>query len=344
MDNHGCHKRLGTSEEYKDFLTDLPDEILLHILSFLPTTDAIKTVLIRRFGNLWHGIPVLDFDQCMHHDCCNGPYYSIKFLNLIHQVLKLNNSPALDKLRLRFSFHKDYILTDDSEVSDEDYCSQIKGTESEINLLVHYALSKKVKVLDLDLLGCGLYELIEDYIVPESVLRNNYLKELRLAFCNIESEGEIMLKSLKVLSLTEIELSDNIMQKIIVGSPNLEELYLSGCSGLSKLVCTGENLKKLALVLHMGRELIISCPNVISIEISGCIERAVLLDVRAVIEASVSPNSKFRLTPRKYDDVKRLLFQKFSQCHSFKPWTFSVLVSLLLTIFSSSLRFFMSTS
>ncbi|KAL3509490.1 hypothetical protein ACH5RR_028891 [Cinchona calisaya] len=271
--------RKSEEDHQKDWLSGLPDEILLHILSFLPIKDAVKTVLIRRFGSLWRSIPILDFDQCKYHSCYNGPYCNKKFINLIHQVKKLNDSSRLAKLRLKFAFlkgcdnmHKDHAL---------------KSTTNEIDALVHYALGKKVNFLDLDVLGCGFLELIEDYSVPDDVFRSDHLTELRLAFCNIEFHGEISLKSLKVLSLNEIELNDKLMEKVLVGCPSLEDLSLIGCFGFRKLNCSAiRNLKKLKLVLYTKKTLIITCPSVVSLEIAGCVESARLLDVSSVIDTS----------------------------------------------------------
>jgi hypothetical protein len=43
-------------------LSNLPEEILLHILSFLPTKDVVRTsVLSKRWDYLWASIPNLVF-------------------------------------------------------------------------------------------------------------------------------------------------------------------------------------------------------------------------------------------------------------------------------------------
>jgi hypothetical protein len=45
-------------------LGSLPDEVLRHILSFLPTEDAVRTsVLSKRWELLWVSIPNLDFER-----------------------------------------------------------------------------------------------------------------------------------------------------------------------------------------------------------------------------------------------------------------------------------------
>ncbi|WVZ19248.1 hypothetical protein V8G54_006570 [Vigna mungo] len=57
-------KRTNESGERteKDRVSDLPDEILQHIMEFLPTRQAIQTcVLSKRWKNLWKGITTLHF-------------------------------------------------------------------------------------------------------------------------------------------------------------------------------------------------------------------------------------------------------------------------------------------
>ncbi|CAI9090401.1 OLC1v1025164C1 [Oldenlandia corymbosa var. corymbosa] len=257
-----------------DLLSGLPDDILLQILSIVPIKDAAKTALFRRFGSLWRRIPVLDLDQCSYHVCHNGPYHNKQFINLIHQVIKLNSSMTIEKLRLKMHFYKG---RDENDLLLEDFAA-------EINSVVHYALSRKVKVLDLDFLGCGLFELVEDYTVPDSVFRSDCLVELRLAYCDIQNRGgrrggEIRLKSLKILFLNGVELNDELMEMILLGCPLLEDLSMIGGSSLTKLNCNGNsNMKRLNLVLHMGKPLMISYPgNLVSVEIGGCVERARLV-------------------------------------------------------------------
>ncbi|XP_061371781.1 F-box/LRR-repeat protein At3g26922-like isoform X2 [Gastrolobium bilobum] len=53
-------KRAKQSENNEDRLSDLPDCVLIHLMSFVPTKDAIRTcVLSRRWKNLWKQLPSL---------------------------------------------------------------------------------------------------------------------------------------------------------------------------------------------------------------------------------------------------------------------------------------------
>ncbi|EEC66518.1 hypothetical protein OsI_32637 [Oryza sativa Indica Group] len=50
----------------RDWLGDLPEEVLHHIMSFLDARQAVRTcVLSRRWRNLWRTVPCInaDFDE-----------------------------------------------------------------------------------------------------------------------------------------------------------------------------------------------------------------------------------------------------------------------------------------
>jgi hypothetical protein len=55
---------LRSSNVRTDIISELPDPILCHILSFLPTKQAATTsVLSKRWKTLWLSILALDFDD-----------------------------------------------------------------------------------------------------------------------------------------------------------------------------------------------------------------------------------------------------------------------------------------
>ncbi|KAK2970486.1 hypothetical protein RJ640_023669 [Escallonia rubra] len=72
-----------------DRLSNLPDEILCHILSFLPTKNVVATsILSSRYSSLWSCIPVLDFHYQPH---LHSPQKFVEFVNKLvdkHQTKK----------------------------------------------------------------------------------------------------------------------------------------------------------------------------------------------------------------------------------------------------------------
>ncbi|RHN57224.1 putative F-box domain, FBD domain, leucine-rich repeat domain, L domain-containing protein [Medicago truncatula] len=57
-------------EPCEDRISNLPDDILCHILSFNPTKNAVTTsILSKRWTHLWRCVPILDFTDIKLRDC-----------------------------------------------------------------------------------------------------------------------------------------------------------------------------------------------------------------------------------------------------------------------------------
>ncbi|KAJ4759951.1 hypothetical protein LUZ62_070326 [Rhynchospora pubera] len=73
-----------------DRLSSLPDDILIHILSFLRTREAVQTcILSKRWRNTWASVPVLNFHVSDYNE-----NESWKFDQFVNGVLE-NRGPAL---------------------------------------------------------------------------------------------------------------------------------------------------------------------------------------------------------------------------------------------------------
>lgn len=329
-------KRTRSEEGQNDWISQLPESILVDILSYLPTKDAVKMTLISRFRNLWTYIRCLSFDECAYHDHSSydgenydGPHYDESFLNLIRHVLILHERTTIDEFHLKFAFNLFNAIHDDHYNSDG-YASKERRMASELTTWIKFSLRKQVKVLDIDLLGCGLSEPEVNYELPTSILTNNYLKELSLAGCGIEEKGRIHLTSLTVLSLKEIILSDKIMGEIIVGCPMLEELSLDGCCGLRKLKLTTSNIKRLRIFIGWRNEvansrLEISCPGLKSLELAGSIQLVQLKYSSSISDASLYYSRTFMCERMIYEKVQMLLW-KLAEVNVFIPCTWTILI------------------
>ncbi|CAA0812085.1 Unknown protein [Striga hermonthica] len=328
----------NSSEDNRDFFSDLPDPILVHILSFLPLRDAIRTAVFPRFGKLWLSLPVLDLDNCVYHedgedvnfDSCDFE----KFMHVVHQVWNHRDENTLDKLRLRFALGQSYScgiddhnnnnnnnpnLSDDQRREVEKDMAAIYHVEK----LICYAVSRNVKVLDLDFKGCSFF--VRYYKLPD-VLSTGYLTNLRLAACDIRSCEQINLPALRALFLYRVLLSDEAIERILNGCPFLEDLSVVNCHGFHQLSSKNENLKKLILSVAVNDGLVlVECPHVESIEISGCIDAVTLHHVSSLVEASFYFGGLSRCLPTRYPVVMNLLFM-LRQCTTFSICTWSILL------------------
>ncbi|EOA22192.1 hypothetical protein CARUB_v10002764mg [Capsella rubella] len=93
------HRKLIKPIDGADFINYMPDEILHHILSFIPTKLAMRTcVLSRRWRHVWCETPCLDIDQSRFED---GIDSWIEFAIS-------RNVPKLSVAILDFEFSKTY--------------------------------------------------------------------------------------------------------------------------------------------------------------------------------------------------------------------------------------------
>ncbi|PRQ46170.1 putative F-box domain-containing protein [Rosa chinensis] len=76
-------------KQSSDTISDLPDDILYHILSFLSIKSIAQTsVLARRWGYIWASIPVLDFSKAC-------PQILIPEAEVVKQTLDHEHSKAM---------------------------------------------------------------------------------------------------------------------------------------------------------------------------------------------------------------------------------------------------------
>ncbi|CAL5396610.1 unnamed protein product [Camellia sinensis] len=268
-----------------DRMSMLPDSLLIHILSFLPTIeDAIKThVLSKRWQYLWTSVPSLLFS---YPDIGSDIYYNrlVEFATFVDSTLVLSNCSKLKKFVVEFEY--------DSRLF------------SNVNLWIRFATRNATEELQLDLYNAteGLPE--EDrFVLPQLFFTNSFFTELRFSFCILVPKRVVDWKLLKKLSIGYVKLNDAVIQKILAGSPVLEILELYSFYGITRLHVTKPSLKKLILRKvweykeqeevgidnEHNSQLEISAPNLQSLKISGSLGRTNyrLADISSLVDATL---------------------------------------------------------
>jgi hypothetical protein len=190
-------------------LGSLPDEVLRHILSFLPTKDAVRTsVLSKRWEFLWVSIPNLDFER----------YTSDKrkiverelLMNFVDRALCLRDSSSVIK---RFTLCRD-VLGDGCDVLND----------SRVDSWISTAVNHNVQELNLDIRYSSLPSCLFTCKTLTSLYLNMWWNILKLP-------TTICFSNLKILTIKRVTFSNEYLtQQLFSGLPLLEELKLEDCS------------------------------------------------------------------------------------------------------------------
>ncbi|XP_065871243.1 putative F-box/LRR-repeat protein At3g18150 [Euphorbia lathyris] len=236
-------KRLKLVEE-EDRISDLPDSMIHHILSFLPSTrEAIQTgILSKRWRNQWTCVPVLIFDSPSYGMYSNQSDQN--FLRLIENSLPLYDCSKMNKLQLGYNFKKD-----------PDFASKIS-----------FATRKHVDKLILD---CYFPFSVDCYLLPEFLLDNSSLVELKMSYCFFRLDWSVNWGSLKSLEIVGWGLICRpSIGKLVFCCPLLESLeFRNSNMGMNgddddDDVIASKSLKRLILVeITIDHHMKISCPN-----------------------------------------------------------------------------------
>lgn len=211
-----------------DNISLLPDCILHHIMSYLPTKDAVATcVLSKRWKHLWTSVPSMDLDDSplyySQFDFCHTDDVTC-FMNFVEKVLLLRDTPNMRKFRLS---------------------CRVCFIASRVNEWILAAIRHNVQELDL----CLFVD--EPFMLPGSVFDNKLLTVIKLEMnCTLHLPPRISIPWLRTLHLCLVTFpNDNLMQSLFSGCPSLEELSL--------LDCDWTNLKSISIAMPSLKILII---------------------------------------------------------------------------------------
>ncbi|KAK8630418.1 hypothetical protein V6N13_079214 [Hibiscus sabdariffa] len=186
------------NEEGIDRISDLPDPVLCHVLSFLPTKMSVATsVLSKRWINLWTTVPALSF---------SFTEFSDRFVDSVYKVLAMFQAQTIHQFSLDFE--------------------HISGVDDEhIDTWISAAIKRNVQELILKLNLCAPYG--PPFKLHDYVFAYKTLVCLRLfddVFVDVPANA--CLPSLKILQL---ERDDNILD-LDINVPSLKRISVKSPS------------------------------------------------------------------------------------------------------------------
>ena len=235
----------GVSE---DCISELPDQILVCVLSHLTVREALATsVLSRRWRYLWAYSTRLDFDsknalgKLIINQSTERPRYVEwvdRFVECVDHVLGEYEVPTLDEFKISFDLDQ-------------------RSTES-INSWVEFAMTRPVQRLEMDLLGIRPYHYFQNLYYKQSCGCSP--KQFSLNLPRICPPTSLGFKFLKDFYLKNVSITTEVLEYFLANCPNLERLSVFGSRHLVKLRVSGSypSLKHLEVV---------SCINLQSMEI-----------------------------------------------------------------------------
>jgi hypothetical protein len=213
----------------KDMISELPEGVLLYILSFLRTKDAARTsVLSTKWRYLWSHLSVIDFELC-----CN-PYLSKAEQKSANCVID-----QVEKLLRKFNRVERLNIEIQGAVVDT----------RKVYLFLSSALMHKV--LDLKL---SLRYINDKIVLPNSFSAYRALTKLHLEFgIPVLIPDGMRFLSLKTLYLSRlIFANENSAQQLLSGCPVLQELSLYKCywTKIKQISVAISTLRKLTIDLQ----------------------------------------------------------------------------------------------
>lgn len=271
-----------------DFISRIPDDIIVSILSKITLKEAASTSnLSKRWRYLWCQIDSLDFDANEKLDKIALDYKlriveRPKYINWVNRVTRQYKGPSVNEFRVCFDFDK--------------------TSKSAIDKWVEFAVGKRVKKLELDLLENGemLRQPARNYVFPIKVFDRSVKRQC---------EGMEM-KFLKSLFLKCVNVSEEALARLLVSCSGLEQLSIHGSGELVNVKINGKSL-----VLKYFE--IVFCSGVKSIEITDSnIESFSYLGPGITIKFSELPRLKEISIGEGYSGFENNVFGQISCCIS----------------------------
>ncbi|KAK2448672.1 F-box/RNI superfamily protein [Trifolium repens] len=190
-----------------DMISDLPEGILLHILSLLPTKDVVRTsVLATKWRHLWTYLSVFDFKipKARYESDDQNQNLVNCLLDLVGRLLRKSNCVE----RLCIDLFK------------------INVDADKVSSLISSASKHKVQYLKL-----SLGDQNDKFVLPSCFSAFESLNELCLGLkFTLSIPSDVCFPSLKKLVVSDVTFAnEKSVQQLFSGCPILQELNLHNC-------------------------------------------------------------------------------------------------------------------
>ncbi|KAH7843637.1 hypothetical protein Vadar_019032 [Vaccinium darrowii] len=256
--------------EGNDIISSLPENVLLHILSFLSTKDAIRTsILSRKWEYLWTSISIIELDGAYPLAAKKKKRHLLDF---VERVLLLHDASDIKILILVL-----YKRVNSSRLSSW-ICALIRHNIEELDLSLHWNTQP--------ILPCCLFTCQSLVVLKLSM------------YWSLKVPSVTHFSKLKTLELSNVTFpDDNSTQHLFSSCPVLQELGLVNCGwkNLKTITICIPTLKKLQIENELMRsEDVVSCvtkiyaTNLIHLDCFNClIVDFHLHDLSSLVDASI---------------------------------------------------------
>ncbi|KAL7000300.1 hypothetical protein U1Q18_001448, partial [Sarracenia purpurea var. burkii] len=193
-------------DEKLDYLNELPEPLVHHVLSYLTMKDVVRmSVIAKKWRYVWLSVACLNFSPMkMPKD---------KETDFIEQCLRRDERSKIQKMVITYYYQR--------------------GDAHHFDSWIRFALTRNVEELHLNFIeGCrGRKRLPYNYYrLPDFIFSSTSLTVLTLKRCFIGSPINFKLSSLKILTLKRVYFFKGSISDLISSCPNLECLSLTVCN------------------------------------------------------------------------------------------------------------------
>ncbi|XP_030506342.2 F-box/FBD/LRR-repeat protein At3g26920 [Cannabis sativa] len=203
----------------EDRISKLPDGVIIHMLSFLPTKDVVRTCLLsKRWKLIWYSVPTLFFSNVTSPDL-TWCWDIEMFYNFVDNCLEhLKKGFVVDSIITSFKLKMfDCYHRSKAGLLDKWLAFVVESKVREIHLRLN---------LDMDLENFDEYY----YCLPKILQSATYLTVLELNCVELDTSCSFSFPCLKTLSLEDVRnletAEDDGVVKFLLGCSSLEKLLL----------------------------------------------------------------------------------------------------------------------